>query len=187
MNQLKNENWTRTLRGKEISCHKSQITKLQRMKEQVTENIRKRAMEIERMLQEFKEYSDKAMEEVATASLVSGEADQGKSFEFSNFDGSIKVSKDMTQFRIVEPGLFAAGKLAFNDFATNRIVSPEIKSIIDALIESPTAAKINALTRLKPTINDDLFTEAVNFMEAAVTINQLIFHSLKFKSYGIWI
>lgn len=169
MNQTKNENWKRVLKGKEISSHKSQITPLQKQKEKAAELFRKLATEVEGKLIEFKSLSDTVVEHVM-AKAYSTEDVQGKakSFEFTNFDGSVKVRRELAKITKINAELLSEGTRLFNEYLASKVVPEDVAVIIRGVIEYPSLQVINVLIKMVDTVDDPLFTTAVECLRGSI-------------------
>jgi len=91
----------------------------------------------------------------------------GKSFEFTNFDGSVKISKDLAKITRKIPEKEEEGKLLFTQYLETRIVPDDVKAIVTELLKNPTTQAIRIITKMVPVVNDPIFEQAVTcFSEA---------------------
>ena len=109
------------------------------------------------------------IEEVMLQSYSSSEVDSTqKSFEFTNYDGSVKIARDLAKITSINEEYQKEGIRLFNEYLESRIVPEDVSAIIKAVIEFPSVQIINVLTRMTETIEDPLFITAVEMFRGSI-------------------
>jgi hypothetical protein len=134
----------------------------------ITARLLKKALEIEQSLMEFKDYSEEMIDKVMALSVKEEDVITGKSFEFTNFDQSVKIVKEFTKITQVDPEIREQAVSLFDEYLTSRIVPEDVSKLIKEILKNPTLQILRIMQGLTDVIKDPLFKQAVDTFNLGV-------------------
>jgi len=117
---------------------------------------------------EFKDFSEEMIDKITGLSVKEEGTFTGKSFEFTNFDQSVKIVKEFTKITQVDSEIREQAVALFNQYLDTRIVPDDVSKLIKEILKDPTLQILRMMQGLTDVIKDPLFTQAVETFNSGV-------------------
>lgn len=172
-NQKKNEYWTRFWKGHAIKTHCSSITSIERKEEDAAHQLLRRVLRAEKVLAELKQEGNDIINKVFQAKQNAGFNVGKATFEFSCFDNTVTVKKDMRiKYKFIQDDLVKAKELfkQWGEETTIDIETVELLKQIETVRDGvPTNVVKHILGLREELIGDPIFAAACEVLSSSIT------------------
>jgi len=187
MEQTKNENWTRKLRGKDISSHRSEISTLQKKKEVIAHRLMRKLLNLQVELEILKVKGNEMIQGIFDLTVLSRDNVGKKHFEFTCYDGSVMIKRNMNTKYIFDEGLKKQANTTIETHIVNGLILEEhIVELLDEFVALKDDEPTTVIKKLVPILGK-LGTKNEKILDILISIELSTVEEVEDPVYRVYL